>query len=108
MLVARHNAGRSDDVAMGIADGQDVGGADTLAALVGDRLAPFPRQRTRAIQIHVSFFHPPTNRHDAALPHTLEAAVPAPLADVVVDCASVDLFWGALSALAMTGSCAHG
>lgn len=107
VMIARHNARRGDDVAMGVADGQDIGGLGAFAPLVSDRFAAFLGQRMTSVEIEVCGVHLLADRHDATLPHTLEAAVPAPLAEVMVDRAPADFFLGALSALDMTGSCAH-
>lgn len=107
VMIARHyRPPRQRQLRASLMGRDDTGGLKAFAPLVSDRFAAFLGQRMTSVEIEVCGVHLLADRHDAGLPHTLEAAVPAPLAEVMVDRAPAD-FLGALSALDMTGSCAH-
>jgi len=51
IMIAGHNTGGRHDKAVGIGDGQDVGGLGLLASLIGHRLAAFLGNGMAAIEI---------------------------------------------------------
>jgi len=53
VMIACDNPGRSDDVALGIRDRENIGGFRSFSVLVGDTLAPFLGDRMTAIQVQL-------------------------------------------------------
>lgn len=102
MLIARHNASRGDDVAVAVGEGQDIRSLGTLARLVGHVFAALLGDGVAAIQIHVGHVQVVFDHQDAVLPQPFQAAVAAPLAEVVIHRLPTDLFfvgssgWGSM------------
>ena len=107
MAVSGHNAARSDDIALGVGDGQDIAGLGALAPLVGHALAALLGDGMTAIQIQLAQVEVITHALDARLPHLRQAAITAPLAKVVVDRLPTDLLFFASSGSGAMGNRSH-
>src|SRR5260221_14181136 len=84
-MLARHNACRSDNIAMRIGDRQDVAGLGAFTSLISHTLAALLGDGMRAIQVHLLQVQLWCNAHNAVLPHALQTAVSAPSAPMVID-----------------------
>lgn len=51
VMVARHDPSRSDDEAVGVGDGQDIGGLGAFSVLVGNTFTAFLRDGMATIQV---------------------------------------------------------
>ena len=96
-MVACDDASTSQNIAMPIGNGQDVGRFAFLASLIGHRLATFLGKGMTAIQIELFEVQISLNHRNTVLPDPFQASVPAPLAGVVVDRLPTDfLFVGSV------------
>jgi len=92
-MIARHDPGRSQHIAMPVADGQDVGGLGFLASLIGHRLAAFLGNGMTAIQVQPCEVQILSNDLNTVLPEPFQASVSAPFAIMVVDRLPTDFFF---------------
>jgi len=97
MVVARNDACRSQDVAVGIHEGQDVAGLGALATLIGHTLTTLLGQGMAAIQVQLAHVKVGPYRLNAGLPDPLQTPVGAPFAKVVVHRLPTDFFFSGRS-----------
>ena len=93
VVVARNDAGRSQDVAVGIHDGQDVAGLGALATLIGHPLTALFGQGMAAIPVQLAHVKVGLHRWNAGRPDPLQTPVGAPLTKVIVHCLPTALFF---------------
>ena len=107
MMVARHDPGRSDHVALSVGDGQNIGSFGPLALLVGDTFAAFLGYRVRAIEVQLRQIEGVLNDLNALFPDPLQTAIGTPLLEVIVDCLPTQLFFSGSLRDAAIGNCVH-
>ena len=107
VMVASDRERRSDDVTLDIGDGQDIGRLGSFASLVGHRLAPFLGDGMTTIEVEFRQIQPVLDRADACLPYLFQAAIPAPLAKMVVHGIMADLFFSGSSGSGPIGKRYH-
>ena len=84
VVIARDEWRGSNDVALSIGDGQDVGGLGPFASLIGHRFATFLGNGVTAIEIELRQIQVVLDRHNTRFPRPFQAAISAPLAKMVV------------------------
>lgn len=92
-MVAGDDACGRQDAPVGVRNRQDIGCFGFLASLIGHRLTPFLGERMAAVEVEVLGVDLVTNPHEAVLENPLQAAVPTPLAVVMVDRMIADFFF---------------
>ena len=107
MVISRDNARRSDDVAVGIHDGQDVAGLGTLAALIGHTLTALLGQGMTAVQVQLAQVKVALHGLNARLPHLFQTTIGAPFAKVVVHGLPTDFFFVGSCGSGAIGNCFH-
>ena len=107
VVIASYGQRGSHDVALRIGDGQDVGRFGSLASLVGRRLAAFLGDDVTAVEVDFRQIQIALDRQNAGLPHLLQAAIPAPLAKMVVNRVMADLFFSGSSESGSIGNWSH-
>lgn len=93
MMITRHNPRRSNDVTLGIGDGQDVTGLGTFATLIRHAITPLFRYGVAPIQVHIRHIKVILNGLKAHPPHLFKTTIPTPLLKVVVDRLPADFFF---------------
>lgn len=98
---------RSQDIALRIGDRQNIAGFGSLTRLVTHALPAFLGDGMAAVQVQPRQIQFVLDGHDAVLPQSLEAPIPAPFLKMVVHGLPTDfLFFGSTGSAAM-GNCAH-
>src|SRR5687768_8150822 len=106
-MMTSHNAGRSQDIALGIGDGQNVAGFGTFSRLVTHALPTLLGDSVTAIQVQPRQVQVGLNARNAVLPHPREAPISTPLPKVVIHRLPTDFFFVGSLGSAATGSSAH-
>ena len=104
IMIASNGLRASDNVAVDIANRQDVGRFSPFAPLIGHRFAPFFSDGMCAIQIEFRKIQIVLNGQNTRFPHFFKAAIAAPLAKMVVNCMIADFFFSGCSGLASIGN----
>jgi len=107
VVVARHDAGRGDNKALGIGDGQDIAGLGALARLVSHTITAFLGNGVAAIEVQLRQIQVMLDALDALLPHPFQTAIPAPLLKVIIHRLPTEFFFSGSSASGVIGNCAH-
>ena len=97
IMIASDRESGSNDVTLGIGYRQDIGRLGSFASLAGHRLAPFLGDGMAAIEVEFRQIKTALDRHHAPLPHLFQAAIPAPLAKMLVHGIMADLFFSGSS-----------
>lgn len=92
MIASDDTRGRQN-APVGIGDRQDIGGLGFLASLIGHRLAPFLGERMAAVEVEVLGVDLVTDAQDTVLKYPLQAAIPTPLAVMMIDRMIADFFF---------------
>jgi len=107
VVMARHHPRRSEDVPIGIHDGQNIARLGPFAALVSHALAAFLGNRMTPIQVQLTQVKVVLYRLDARLPDFFQAPVGAPFAKVVVHRLPTDFFFVASCGSGAVGNLFH-
>ena len=107
VVIACHDAGRSEDIPVAIGDGQHITGLGALARLVSDTFTAFFGYGVAAIEVQVRQIQILLDRVDALMPDALQTAIPAPLLKVVIDRLPTEFFFSGSSAAGAIGNCDH-
>jgi hypothetical protein len=93
VVIARDNACGCQNETLRVGNGQHIRRFGFLASLIRHRFTAFLGWRVAAIQVEVVRVDLLSDAQNAVLEYTLQAAIPAPLAVVVVDRIIADLFF---------------
>ncbi len=104
MMITGDDASRSDDIALSVSNRQDVRCFRSFTRLVGHTLTTFLGNGVAAIQIEFRKIQLVLNGHNTGLPHLFQAAIPAPLAKMIVNGIMVDFFFSGLFGSGSIGS----